>query len=78
MVARQTDGGKIEMAKQVVDRGIGWTEADDIELSDEHLAQEDKTADNFVGCCQTDFHVIEDEAMFQDFLNFLHTPKVDA
>ena len=58
-------------------QGIGWSEAEDFELSDLQLASEDKSSEHFVGCCQTDFHVIEDEETFQNFLKFLHTPKVD-
>ena len=57
------------------ENGIGWTEVDDIELSDDRLAHDDMTDEHYVGCCQTEFHVIEDESSFQELLKFLHRPK---
>lgn len=63
------------MKKATREAAIGWTEQDDIELSDEALAHEDLTTSTYVGCCDTNFHVIEPEEVFQQFLSALHEPK---
>lgn len=52
-------------------QAIGWTEQDDIELDGGKLAIEDLAQENFVGCCQTDFHVVESEEAFKALLNGL-------
>lgn len=49
---------------------IGWTEAD-INLDGSKLAVEDLAQENFVGCCQSDFHLIETEEAFQELLKGL-------
>lgn len=52
---------------------IGWTEQDDIQLDGGKLAIEDVAQENFVGCCQTDFHVIDSEEAFEALLKALRT-----
>lgn len=51
---------------------IGWTEEDN-DLDSNKLAVEDLALENVVGCCQSDFHLIETEEAFQALLKGLHS-----